>query len=1446
MTKPLINNKIIYNNFYGRVSAHDVYLNQGVRTYDSPTFNNIVLTGDALIAGNLYVEGNTSIFNNNIIEFEDNILLINRQETSNGVSLNQAGIEVERGNLENYRIVFQESDDTFRVGVASNLTPVVIREELPLTDGIMTWDNVGNRIKSTNEIKLETVTFLSTKNSINNSSGSIVINGGVGISKDISLNGKLITSNNGTNISSRTNNNLIIEVNTQGNLEINTMTTLLQYESKLAFGITSNSIVTNTSTNNININGLGNILFNIPNTKNITIPNSVPIIFSTVNEKISSDSNSNMNIQSSQDINLIVPSNKRIFIDTSVPIVFGNNNQKINSDLTNDLLINAGNNILLTPGPNLNVLIPINNGIKFGNTGNQRIFMDNNNDLNIQSLTNLNLNVSVGSIIKINDNVPLYLGTSFIKSNSINLDISSNIVNLLSTINSTNISSGALVVNGGVGIMKDVTIGGSVRINGNLSILGTSTIIDTETLSLRDNIIVMNNGIPTIAGVDGGLLVKRFSDGNSNTEGNIFAGVIYKENVDEFAFIYTTDTSPNLTVTVSQYLPIRAKGIVLTNTENAIGIGTGGGLIIKGGGSIEKTLYVDILEAREVLASNLSSNNFDASNMTVGNLTITGLLLLTNTNASTNLRIEGNTLINGMITHNNIYINTNTTTSINSSTGSLIYYGGLSINNTENAISYTNGGSLTIKGGVSINKDTYINNNLYVKNGITVNNISSNNIENNVDIINGGSITINKTTGNTLIVKGDVDLFKNVLIRDSINVNKNIKYHENSHFQSISNPGIDNKWILLGMLNNGYINISMYNESEEIECYINKNNTLIDFYFNKKYTTNNTISDFFIYKDISDNFFLYSYIKHTATTYFNINSNINNNLQFIDELNNTLPLSHSMSWILTNTTKNNQSNVNFDIGALIVNNTLKINDRIPEIGYNSITTSNLGIKYQRFQTNNDIGDGDIINNDIPELIDTLPNQIGLNLNQIKLSNSASNINDYYIGYFVRFGNYIRKIVTYSGGTRVLEFDINLIISPVENDIVSLYSNNYILHYFNETTKRLEFGLGPLNTIKNKMSIDIDNIYSNKGFFQNTSNNISYTSENSLNVNGGLSVYKDIYLGGKLNIGNVINNTSGGNIRIQNTENFVIFNTTGGNNKILLENSISNYSLEQKEGLFYINNNIILNTNGSIGIGTSNLNNDTNITLKNNSIIGIDNTSGTLQIIGNKNILNSSSIIFSSGNLDIDSGSIDSVIKLNNIQNIYKNNIIYTNTQSSTNSSSGSLIYYGGLSINNTANSSGYTNGGALTINGGVSINKDTYINGTLFCNTILNEDNIKTSVITTSNAINCNIINLDNIRLLTFKNSTYTEYLLTFNISILPSLESEITGFEFILPYKINNLVNRLDSISNVSGYTDDTNLIVLQNIISVGITGTLRNIVKFQSSSNTIHYLQITCRYSE
>lgn len=82
----------------------------------------------------------------------------------------------------------------------------------------------------------------------------------------------------------------------------------------------------------------------------------------------------------------------------------------------------------------------------------------------------------------------------------------------------------------------------------------------------------------------------------------------------------------------------------------------------------------------------------------------------------------------------------------------------------------------------------------------------------------------------------------------------------------------------------------------------------------------------------------------------------------------------------------------------------------------------------------------------------------------------------------------------------------------------------------------------------------------------------------------------------------------------------------------------------------------------------------------------------------------------------------------------------TNTTESTNSSTGAVLLYGGLSINSTANAIGSTSGGALTIAGGASVGRDLYVGlgittSTLLATTSISSGNLYATNITISNLI---------------------------------------------------------------------------------------------------------------
>lgn len=108
--------------------------------------------GDITIKGNVTQEGDTFISQAETVEINDNLLLVNKGEVGAGVTKGIAGIEIDRGTLPNYQIVFDESDKRFKAGEVGNTWPLALRdEEVNMVDGMfVTWDSATKRLKTTN------------------------------------------------------------------------------------------------------------------------------------------------------------------------------------------------------------------------------------------------------------------------------------------------------------------------------------------------------------------------------------------------------------------------------------------------------------------------------------------------------------------------------------------------------------------------------------------------------------------------------------------------------------------------------------------------------------------------------------------------------------------------------------------------------------------------------------------------------------------------------------------------------------------------------------------------------------------------------------------------------------------------------------------------------------------------------------------------------------------------------------------------------------------------------------------------------------------------------------------------------------------------------------------------------------------------------------------------
>jgi hypothetical protein len=137
----VMNNNGFYND---HVKLQDVIVTGNTITSNSED-NSINMNTDVTITGNLDVQGTTTTVNSETVAIEDNLILINSNQTGTPSSLLLGGLEIERGDQTNYQFVFRESDDAFCVGMVGDLQKVATRQDTPTTNGFAYWNASENR-----------------------------------------------------------------------------------------------------------------------------------------------------------------------------------------------------------------------------------------------------------------------------------------------------------------------------------------------------------------------------------------------------------------------------------------------------------------------------------------------------------------------------------------------------------------------------------------------------------------------------------------------------------------------------------------------------------------------------------------------------------------------------------------------------------------------------------------------------------------------------------------------------------------------------------------------------------------------------------------------------------------------------------------------------------------------------------------------------------------------------------------------------------------------------------------------------------------------------------------------------------------------------------------------------------------------------------------------------
>ena len=103
------------------VQNHEIFTSDNADTITIRPNDSSDNTGTVQIAGNLTVLGTTTTVSSTNLAVTDNIIVINKDEVGAGVTAGSAGIEIERGSVDNATITWNETDDVFEFKVGSDL-----------------------------------------------------------------------------------------------------------------------------------------------------------------------------------------------------------------------------------------------------------------------------------------------------------------------------------------------------------------------------------------------------------------------------------------------------------------------------------------------------------------------------------------------------------------------------------------------------------------------------------------------------------------------------------------------------------------------------------------------------------------------------------------------------------------------------------------------------------------------------------------------------------------------------------------------------------------------------------------------------------------------------------------------------------------------------------------------------------------------------------------------------------------------------------------------------------------------------------------------------------------------------------------------------------------------------------------------------------------------------
>lgn len=127
-----------------------------VRNEDDTEYGDLIVR-NLTIKEDIVFGGDAFIIDTEEVKVTDNILTLNSGEQGEGVTKGISGLEIDRGKLPNYFIIFDESDDRFKCGTEGNQFPLMLRDNEPdMVDGaFLTWNSTFKRAQTTSTVPIQ-------------------------------------------------------------------------------------------------------------------------------------------------------------------------------------------------------------------------------------------------------------------------------------------------------------------------------------------------------------------------------------------------------------------------------------------------------------------------------------------------------------------------------------------------------------------------------------------------------------------------------------------------------------------------------------------------------------------------------------------------------------------------------------------------------------------------------------------------------------------------------------------------------------------------------------------------------------------------------------------------------------------------------------------------------------------------------------------------------------------------------------------------------------------------------------------------------------------------------------------------------------------------------------------------------------------------------------------